>query len=781
MMSDNGVKRFIERRLSYAARLRGRRLFVNVVGALVRLCARAYDGGVRLIEIAESHGLDLQRAWDVRGRRLPKDPTPECAFGPHDFLLLTEELLAGRDAARRQTPAETLTNAARESNNSSGRGRRVRSSVIIPVFNKVEFTFQCLRSLLAEIEFEETEIIVVDDASTDETASVLANFGGLLRVITNERNLGFVESCNRGAAEARGDFLIFLNNDTTVQPGWLSALVKTAEADDNVGAVGSLFLYPDGRVQEAGGGVWRDGEAFRYGWGRSQEDRRLLFAREVDYCSGASLLVRRELFEQLGGFDMRYAPAYYEDVDLCMGVNSLGRKVVFQPQSRVVHYEGATGGRDVGSVAMKRYQALSYEQFRLKWRDVLAREHCARGKVSEERAADRRRGPELLVVSDRLPTPERDAGSARVVCILGILARTYRVVFVGLNKGRNRSRERALWRLGVETMGQADFLREARRGRFSAAVISNPDVAEALLPALRRADSRLKIVFDMVEAHFIRAEREYALTHDESAAREAERYRGLEAKLASDCDLVWCVSPDDARAVWAAAPKASVEVIPTIHIPREEVPDFDEREGILFVGNFSHRPNVDAVNFLVRDVLPSLRERLNGVPVFIAGPNAPEEVRSYAAVEGVRVLGFVPDLEPLHARARIFVAPLRYGAGVKGKIGEALAHGVPVVTTPVGAEGMGIEHDSQAVVVNGTCEMASAIAELYRDRELWRRLSAAGLAHVNKVFAPNAVAETIEGSILRLTAEAEKDYGVRLGKHLHALKGREDGDPTAAH
>jgi GT2 family glycosyltransferase len=780
MISGHGAKRFIQRRLSYTARLRGRRLFVNTVAALVRFCARAYDAGVRLIEIAESHGLDLQRAWDVRRRRLPKDPTPENSFGPHDFLLLTEKLRA-RESALPQTSAELITNAAREPKHDSAVGRRIRASVIIPVFNKVEFTFQCLRSLLAEIEPAETEIILVDDASTDETARVLSNFGGLLRVISNERNLGFVESCNRGAAEARGDFLVFLNNDATVEPGWLRSLVKTAEADENVGAVGSLFLYPDGRVQEAGGGVWRDGEAFRYGWGRSPEDRRLLFAREVDYCSGASLLVRRELFEQLGGFDMRYAPAYYEDVDLCIGVCSLGRKVVYQPLSRVVHYEGATGGRDVGSVTMKRYQALSYEQFRAKWRDVLSREHCERGQVSEERAADRRRGPELLVVSDRLPTPERDAGSARVVCILGILARTYRVVFVGLNKGRSRARERALWRLGVETMGQADFLREAGRGRFAAAIITHPDAAEALLPALRGADSRLKIVFDMFEAHFIRAEREYALTRDERAAQEAERYRALESRLAGECDLVWCVSPDDARAVKAAAPKASVEVIPTIHTPRDEVPDFDEREGILFVGNFDHRPNVDAVHFLVRHVLPSLRERLNGVPVFIAGPNAPEEVRSYAAVEGVRVMGFVPDLEPLHARARVFVAPLRFGAGVKGKIGEALAHGVPVVTTSVGAEGMGIEHGSQAVVVDGPREMATAIAGLYRDRDLWRRLSAAGRAHVNKVFAPNAVAETIEGSILRLTAETEKDYGVRLGKRLQALKGREDGDPTAAH
>lgn len=760
MRPDNGAGRFLEERLSYASRLRARRLFVNLVGGLVRLGARVYDFGARLLEIAESHGLDLQRALDLRARRLPAEPEPEGDFGVSDFLLLAEKLRAGQTAPT-QTPAAQMTRAAsvREPESADGRGstgvKRIRASVIIPVFNKVEFTFQCLRSLLAETDLSETEIIVVDDASTDETARVLSNFGDLLRAFTNERNLGFVGSCNRGASEARGEFLVFLNNDTIVKPGWLSALVETAEADEAVGAVGSLFLYPDGRVQEAGAIVWRDGDASHYGWGRSPEDRRLSFAREVDYCSGASLLIRRELFERLGGFDARYAPAYYEDVDLCMGVRSLGLKVVFQPLSRVVHHEGVTAGRDVDA-GRKRYQLVNREQFRAKWRGVLEREHFARGEAQEERAADRRRGPEVLVVNDLLPTPERDAGSARVVFILGILARAGRVVFVGLNKGGSRERERALWRLGVETLGQADFLREARRGRFAAAILSRPEVTEALLPALRRADSQLKIVFDMVDAHFIRAEREHALTHDPSVAEEAARYRELETRLARESDLVWCASPDDARAVSAAAPGAATEVVPTIHnIPRD-VPEFDEREGLLFVGNFNHRPNVDAIHFFMRDVMPALRERLPCVPLDVAGPNAPEELRSYAAVEGVRILGFVPDLEPLHARARVFVAPLRFGAGVKGKIGEALAHGLPVVTTSVGAEGMGIEHRRQAMVTDDPREMAGAIAELYGDRGLWQCLSNGGRAHVEKFFAPRAVAETIERSIRRLTAGLDK-------------------------
>jgi O-antigen biosynthesis protein len=756
---SGGEKKIFKERLSYSARLTLRRAFVNAVGACVRLAGRLYDAGAGVVELAEGHGLDLRRAWGVRaGRPTAADGFAPRPFGAHDFLLLADHLRGAR-ADDDQTTADRrgaandgqIVAAAHQPPGGGG----IRASVIVTGGGGVESTFQCLRSLLAEIDRAETEVIVVDDASADETPRLLSHFAGPVRVVTNERRLGRAASRNRGAGLARGRHLVFLDNAAEVRAGWLKSLAQTADADEAVGAVGSLHVGRDGLVREAGAIVWRDGEATRYGLGLSPEDRRLSFAREADYCSGASLLVRRELFERLGGFDARFDSARYADADLCLGVRSLGRKVVFQPFSRVVRGGGAAAGGVEGAGA-EQPPAAGREQFCAKWRAVLERDHFARGEAADERAADRRRGPEVLVVNDLFPTPERDAGSARTVFMLGILARASRVVFVGLNKGAGRGRERELWRLGVETMGQADFLREARRGRFRVAILSRPEVAEALLPALRRADPRLRIVFDMVDAHFIRLGREHGVTGEAGAAGEAARYRELEARAARGSDAVWCASPDDARAIAAVAPGVPVEVVPTIHEPRRGVPPFDERAGLLFVGNFRHRPNVDAVHFLMREVMPHLRERLPDAPLAIAGPHAPAEVRSYAEAEGVQVLGFVPDLEPLHARARVFVAPLRFGAGVKGKIGEALAQGLPVVTTTVGAEGMGLEHRRQALIADDPREMAARIAELHADRELWRRLSEGGREHVERVFAPRAVGETVERSILRLTAGLEK-------------------------
>ena len=398
------MKSWLQERLSLRSRLLLKRLLVASVGACVRAAALVVTVKERLLQAAVKHGLDLHRAWDVPPKLPPasraRAPQP---FGARDFLFVMDALSGGGRVGARVD------------------GEPPRTSIIIPVFNQAEYTFQCLRSLLREIDFGRDEVIVVDNASTDETRRVLAHFGQLVRVVSNEENRGFVEACNRGAAAARGRYLVFLNNDTEVLPGWLRHLVETVERDETIGAVGSMFLYPDGRVQEAGAGVWQSGEAFHYGWGASPDDRRYNFARDVDYCSGASLLIRKSLFDRLGGFDRRYAPAYYEDADLCFGVRSLGQRVVYQPASKLVHHEGGTAGTDT-STGFKHYQIVNRGKFVEKWRDTLVREHLPKSAANLGRAADRRRGPALIVFDERVPTPDRDAGSARMFVILKSLS-----------------------------------------------------------------------------------------------------------------------------------------------------------------------------------------------------------------------------------------------------------------------------------------------------------------------------------------------------------------------
>jgi GT2 family glycosyltransferase len=731
------MKERLREKLSLSSKLRLKRaVFAPVVWAL-RLAARVYNFAERLAGSAEANGVDLRRAFDVKQR--PGPPHAQV-WGASDFLFLAR---AAADGPESPDPA-----------------RPVKTSVIIPVFNKVEFTFQCLRSLLREVDFKETEVIVVDNASTDRTRELLAHFRGHVRVIENDENRGFVDACNQGAEAARGRHLLFLNNDTVVLPGWLEALIETIERDGRAGAAGSLFLYPDGRIQEAGSVIWSNGETFKYGRLRSPEDRRFTFAREVDYCSGASLLIRRELFERLGGFDRRYAPAYYEDTDLCMGVRSLGYKVVYQPASRLYHFEGATAGTDPRA-GYKRFQVINRDKFYDKWRDVLAREHAPEDPTRAERAANRRWVTQVAVVDDRIPTPDRDAGSLRMLNILRALSEWCHPVFITTSKQVWPEYEKLLWKEGVETASALDLRRLLKTRGFRAAVVSRPEVAEGVLASIRRADPRVKVVFDTVDLHFVRLTREAGLTGDRSLAREAERYRKVETRIARESDLVWFASSTDLEAMWREAPGVPSVVIPTIHRPHAGGLPFGAREHLLFVGNFRHRPNEDGVRFFVQEVLPRVREELPGVELLLVGDAAPREF-SQLSEQGVRLLGYVPDVDPLFARARVFVAPIRFGAGIKGKIGEALAYAIPLVTTTVGAEGMSLRDGEEALIADTADAFAAAVVRLYRDEELWRRLASNAHAHVERHFSPRVVGRVVNDSVRGLLGDFEESPAAPL-------------------
>jgi GT2 family glycosyltransferase len=745
------MKERLQKKLSLSTKLRLKRLVFAPASLVLRLVARAHDFAERLAARAEANGLDPRRAWDLKAP--PRAPNVE-SLSASAFLRLA------RAAANRK-------NDGRRSENSqqfeSEDGKTIKTSVVIPVFNEVEFTFQCLGSLLREIDFDETEVVVVNNASTDATCELLTYFADFVRVIDNDTNLGFVDACNQGAAAARGRYIVFLRSDTVVLHGWLEALVETIENNERAGAVGSMLLCPEGRVREAGAILWSNGEAFQYGRGKSSDDRRFVFAREVDFCSGASLLIRKDLFERLGGFDRRYAPSFYEDADLCMGVRASGFKVIYQPHSRVIQYEGTNAVADMRGrverhqvVNGEKLRAVNQEKFYDKWRDTLAREHLPKDESNAERAANRKWATQVAIFDDRIPTPDRDAGSARMLFILRALGEWCHPVLITTGKSIWPEYEKLLWKEGVETASALEFRRLMKRRTFSAAVISRPEIAEALLKPIRRASPRTRIIFDTVDVHFVRFAREAELTGDPAARREAERYRRVETRLARAADLVWFTSSADEEAVGREVRGISSAIIPTIHEPHERGLSFDAREHLLFVGSFRHRPNADAVNFFAREILPLVKAAIPGVELLVVGNYAPPEFAEHA---GVRVLGYVPDIDPLFARARVFVAPIRFGAGVKGKIGESLSYGLPVVTTTVGAEGMSLRDGQEALIADRPRDFADAVVRAYGDAELWKRLSDKGHAHVRKHFSPEVVGKVINDSIKE--ALGEKGEGGR--------------------
>lgn len=614
-------------------------------------------------------------------------------------------------------------------------------TIVVPVHNQWARTAACLRSIAADPTSVGYEVVVVDDASTDETAAVLPSVTGVV-ALRLDPNRGFVGAVNAGIERARGRSVVLLNNDTEVEPGWLDALVATAESDPGIGVVGAKLVYPDGRLQEAGGVIWADGSGHNYGRDQDPDDPRFNFARDVDYCSGACLLVRREVLALVGGgLDERFSPAYYDDTDLCFAARRHGYRVVYQPAAVVRHFEGASHGTDVAS-GVKRFQEVHRHTFVEKWADVLPR-HGAPDHEHVRAGSWRAPAGHCLVMDHALPMPDFDSGSRRMAELLGILSDLgFAVTFVPQNGIDLPDYRRPLAARGVEVLRSPADLDDYVHGvlpDLRLVVLSRPTVAWANYPMLRSLAPDALMVYDTVDLHYLRERRRAVAEEDPcSATRSADYHYGMEKSLIGLVDQVWVVSDAEAAVLGEADPSTDVAVVPNVHRPEPAGPPFEAREGVLFVGNYAHDPNRDAVDWLVGEILPRVRRAIGEVPVALVGSRVTEEVQALAG-EGVTVMGWLPTLEGVYRRSRLFVAPLRYGAGMKGKVGEACAHGLPVVTTSVGAEGMGLADGEDVLVADDADGFADAVARTYHDAELWTRLAAGGRRAVDARLSPARV------------------------------------------
>ena len=615
---------------------------------------------------------------------------------------------------------------------------RPRVSIVIPVYNKVIYTLACLRSLAAHADATPFEVIVVDDCSSDETPQRLAQIGGV-RLLRNTQNLGFVGSCNAGAAAARGEFLFFLNNDTVVTPGWIAALLRCFEEEADCGLVGARLVYPDGRLQEAGGIVFRDGSGWNYGRFDDPADPRYGFRREADYCSGAAILLRRALFEQLGGFDARYAPAYYEDTDLAFAVRAAGKKVFYEPRATVIHFEGISAGTDTGS-GMKRFQVVNRDKFMEKWKDALLRQPAPIDDPKDApNAATFRAQKRMLIIDACTPTPDQDSGSLRMVNVMRLLrASGWQTTFFASNLAWMERYTDQLQALGVEVqyhpwLEPVNFFR-ARGTEFDAVLLSRHYVALDYFGLARLYAPQARLIFDTVDLHYLREQREAELAGSAELKRKATVTRAQEHKLMRECDVTIVVSPVEKELLARELPAARVEILSNVHEVFGCRRPFGERQDLCFVGSFAHPPNEDAVLWFASEVLPRVREKLPQVRFNVIGGPMLDNIAALAG-DAVVVHGFVPDLEPFMDGCRISVAPLRYGAGVKGKVNMAMSYGLPVVATPMAVEGMHLVAGEEALVADGAEAYAAAIVQLYGDEALWQRLSRGGLANVERHFS----------------------------------------------
>jgi GT2 family glycosyltransferase/glycosyltransferase involved in cell wall biosynthesis len=583
-------------------------------------------------------------------------------------------------------------------------------SIIIPVYDGVWITSRCLRALQRNKDVVPFEIIVVDDASTDKTNELLQNLRGI-RVIRNKSNLGYLKSTNLGASHARGQFIALLNNDTEPISGWLDELVDLMENDSSIAIAGSTLIFGNGKLQESGGQIFSNANAWNLGRGSDPGKAEFRFVREVDYCSAASVLIRSDFWGKMNGYDERYIPAYCEDSDIALSAWANGYRVVVCPTSWVIHHEGSSHGNSTGS-GTKKYQLLNTRKLFAKWeRNLLS--HWEDEGIPRIEAIRNSKG--IIVVCDRqAPSSLRDAGSVRTLQLLRHMKSLgFHVVFSATDFSTNEIELALLEKEGIEIHRSKESLINSLQNRVSRIRLYwliRQEVFDFYNGDLSNLSQDIPVIADLIDLNYKRSNN--VLEIDRNQIRVAQN-----SNLTLFCSSV--------ESTILRSQEANLEVLDLwaeyeVAIAR---PIWSNTNGLLFVGGFRHQPNVDALMYFVEQILPKIKTQSPEMHIKVVGTGLDFALVNLLKSVGVDYLGRVEDLGEIYRQSRVVIAPLVSGGGKKGKIGEALSYGLPVVTTSIGAEGFDFENEKDAFVSDDPDVFVKYILDLESDEVLWDKSS----------------------------------------------------------
>ncbi|WP_290653993.1 glycosyltransferase [Idiomarina sp.] len=616
-------------------------------------------------------------------------------------------------------------------------------SIIIPAYNKFAITYHTIASIILAFDRTPYEVIVADDCSTDETTEV-EDIIKNVRAVHNEENMMFLKSCNNAAKHAKGEYLLFLNNDTEVTSFWLEELIAPFK-QNKVGVTGSKLLNQDGTLQEAGGIIWDNGIPWNVGNGDNPRNPEYDYLRDADYVSGASLCVKRTVWEEVGGFSSYLEPAYFEDTDIAFKVREAGYRVVYAPQSEVFHFEGMSHGRDVKK-GVKRYQEVNKKKFAQKWAKAFA--HNGKEGQFLNKEKDRAINQRILVIDYTAPRASDAAGAYAAIEEIKLMQGLgFKVTFICDNLAYLGATTVDLQRMGVEVLfapfyTSVNDVLERRVWEFDAVYITRYTVAEKCLPQIKQMAPDLPVLFNNADLHFLRELRaalnaDAGLSDEEKqrALEQAIDTRNRELKICQQADAVLCYNTTEHAVITSHILEADkLHVTPWVLQEKPKGPNMAAREGISFLGGYSHMPNIDAVEYIAEKVMPLLAKKRPDITLYVYGSNMPEAFEELEA-ENVKMVGFAEDLDDVFLQHRIFVAPLLSGAGIKGKVLEAMAYGTPTVLTEVAAEGTGLTHAVSTLIAQKPEEWVDAIIKLYDDETLWQQFADNSATLVKEKFS----------------------------------------------
>ena len=616
-------------------------------------------------------------------------------------------------------------------------------SVIVVVHDRFALTMMGLAALRSNYGGA-IELIVVDSGSSDETRHIARYVTGA-EIMRFASNVGFVRGCNAALPRASAPAVLYMNNDIELAPGCIAAALCRLDTDPAIGAVGGKVLRTHGALQEAGSIIWRDGRASGYLRDASPLAPEAGFVRDVDFCSGVFLLVRGAPLRALGGFDEAFAPAYYEDADLCVRLWQAGYRVVYDPAVQLTHYEyGSARSADAPLALMERHR----QTFCRKHRRWLKHRYAHDNRLdvfARSRSAPSHR---VLFIEDTVPLHATGSGYGRANDILrGMVALGCEVTVFPVNGCRfEMARVLADLPETVEIMHDRnvtdlDQFLEQRPGYYDVIWVSRAHNLDKIGPALERtyADpDRVSIVLDTEAVFSLREAVRAAM-----AGTVFDLGRALDREFANVwlCQRVVAVSAAEAQ-ILRRLGLSDIAVLGTMREPTPTPLPYHERTGLLFVGSVhaTDSPNYDSLRWFIDEVLPLVREQLGArARLTVAGYTAPGvNLGRWRAHPDVELRGAVEDLAPLYDAHRVFVAPTRYAAGAPYKVYEAAGHGLPVVASELLCRQLGWADGTEILAgdVSDPALFARQIADLYGSAELWTRLRANAVARLQRENAP---------------------------------------------
>ncbi|MCS0674066.1 glycosyltransferase [Cytobacillus firmus] len=627
-------------------------------------------------------------------------------------------------------------------------------SIIIPVYNKWEYTQACLKSIYQNTNNVDYEIIIADDMSTDRTKE-LSDFFDNTRIIKDGKNRGFLKNCNNAVRFANGKYLMFLNNDTIVQNGWLNHLVDLIESDEKVGLVGAKLVKTNGELQEAGSIIFNEGSCLGYGRGDNPNKPEYSFVREVHYCSGACILVKKDLFNLVGKFDEQFSPAYYEEVDLAMKIRELGYKVMYQPLAIIHHHEfGSSSSSSAISL-----QKANREKFKKKWKKQIKSfqfpdtNNTLKGRNIKEYQT------KILVVDDRIPDPELGSGLPRTFSILQCLAEmgvqiTY---FPNTNAEKTEPYTTILQQKGIEVMydteNKLDFYHffQDRKDMYDAIWISRPHNMNLLYEIIKSINQEIKIIYDAEALFSSREIQKLELEGKQLSVHQKSEIQKNEIDLINKADFIVTVSNNEKKIIESYIQKPIIVIGHTVEV-NETNNSFEDRNDILFVGGFlsSPSPNEDAILYFVKYIYPIVYKKL-GAKLWIVGTNNANKVKKLAS-NNIIVTGRVENLSDYYNHCKVFIIPTRYAAGIPLKGLEAMSYGLPAIVTPIISDQLNV-NEKQMLIGHDPKEFAEKLINLYENKNLWNQLRKNGLNFVKQEFNKQAFIEQIK-HLLNLSKKA---------------------------